>query len=526
MIAPSATAAETTRATVFLSGPMGAGKTTLARAFAARNAEASVVDLDEAIAARHGVSVSELFRTQGERAFRAMERAMVLELVAGGHDVVALGGGTVTDDETRRALLRAGVLVTLMAAPAVLAARLVGDASRPLLDADGPDRAAGLARLIALRADAYAECHATLDTSQLDVEAQLAAIARLAETRPLVMPLGARSYPIFVGAGASSEIAARSHASHVVVVCDTNTERYVPALAIGGTRVVLTPGETHKTLAAVESIWNAALGARIDRSALVLAVGGGVVGDLAGFAAATLLRGVSFAQVPTTLLAMVDASVGGKTGFDRAEGKNLIGAFHQPRFVVCDLDALGTLPEREYRSGLAEVVKAAWLTTEADVAALERDTPALVRRDPAALEPAVRRAIATKIDIVAEDEHERGRRVHLNLGHTLGHAIEAGSGYARTHGECVALGMIAALRIGIALGDASAADLARMTALLLALGLPTDLDAALVDARIETFLKADKKRDADAIRFVVPGPPGHTRLDRLTPDRILALARA
>lgn len=522
--------------TIFLSGPMGSGKTTLARAFAAQGYVSRVADLDEAIAARHGASVAEIFHTQGEPAFRAIERAMAMELANGGYGVVALGGGTVTDHATRRALLRMGTLVTLTAPVDVLAARVAGDAARPLLA--GEDPKAALTRILEARADAYAECHATVDTTEIDPTRTVPELLGLEMARVLVVPLGARSYRIYVGGGTRGEIVGeipeRIRPTSVLVVCDANTR--APAalaraaldpLGIPTHEVVLVPGETHKTLGAVERIWNAALAAHLDRNGLVLAVGGGVVGDLAGFAAATLLRGIAFAQVPTTLLAMVDASVGGKTGFDRPEGKNLIGAFHQPRFVVCDLDVLETLPAREYRSGLAEIVKAAWLTGEDDVAALEREAPMLARppRFPAVIEPAIRRAIATKIDIVSDDEHERGRRAHLNLGHTLGHAIEAAAGYTRTHGECVALGMIAALRIGIALGDATHADLARMTDLLSALGLPTQLDEALASPEVAGYLSADKKRDGDAIRFVVPGRPGAIRLEKLTPARILALAR-
>ncbi len=518
--------------TVFLSGPMGSGKSTLARALAQGK---RVVDLDAAIEARHGASVGALFSTFGERGFRVIERAMAFELLQHPPDVVALGGGTVTDREVRRALLRSGTLITLTAPIDVLVARIAGDRSRPLLERAGEDRARALAQIVEARAEAYAECHATLDTAELD-EARLVARAREIEAaRPLLMPLGARSYPIFVGHGAASFLGERVAAiapSSIVSVSDENTRTHaatvrtrVAPLGLPIVAVVLTPGETHKTLEAVEAIWDHALAARIDRRALVIAVGGGVVGDVAGFAAATLLRGIAFAQIPTTLLAMVDASVGGKTGFDRAEGKNLVGAFHQPRFVVCDLDVLRTLPERDYVSGLAEIIKAAWLTGEADVAALEHDVLALRGRDPEALAAAIRRAIATKIAIVSEDESELGIRAHLNLGHTLGHAIEAATGYARTHGECVALGLIAALRVGAALGDASAADLDRVTRLVTGLGLPTDLDAALGAGDLARFLAADKKRDATRVRFVVPGCPGRVRLESLDPERILALAR-
>lgn len=517
--------------TIFLSGPMGSGKTTLAHAFA-RKTGGRVVDLDERLVAAHGASVAELFRTRGESGFRALERAMVQEL-GGSYALVALGGGTVTDPATRRALLRDGVLITLSAPLDVLAQRLKGDTTRPLLE--GSDPRGALARWIEARKDVYAECHATLDGTLSEGEL-LAAVCALAADPPLVMPLGTRSYPIHIGAGALHRLPgelARVGPSSVLLVCDDNTRPYA-AIArahiedafVAVAEVVLAPGESNKTLASVEAIWNAALAARVDRRALVLAVGGGVVGDLAGFAAATMLRGVGFAQIPTTLLAMVDASVGGKTGFDRPEGKNLVGAFHQPRFVIADQDTLPTLADRELACGLAEVVKAAWLTGEGDVAALERDASGLVARDPKLLGAAIRRAVATKIAIVAEDEHETGSRAHLNLGHTLGHAIETASHYARSHGECVALGMIAALRIAVALGDATRGDLARMTRLLAALGLGTELDAALAQGDLAAFLAADKKRDAGQVRFVVPGAPGQVRIAKLDAAAILALAHS
>jgi len=414
----------------------------------------------------------------------------------------------------------------------VLVQRFSGDTGRPLLDGTN-DRAGVLDRIVQARADAYAECHATLDTSVMTQAQLLAAIDALVKARPLAMPLGTRTYPIHVGRGTLAERSAREldrlHASSVVVVSDENVRTYARAATERSKRraidVTLTPGEANKTLAAVETIWNAALDARVDRGALVLAVGGGVVGDLAGFAAATLLRGVAFGQIPTSLLAMVDASVGGKTGFDRAQGKNLVGAFHQPSFVIVDLDALATLPERELVSGLAEVVKSAWLTGEEDVRALEVDASALRARDGAALERAVRRSIATKIAIVAEDEHELGVRAHLNLGHTLGHAFEAASGYARTHGESVALGLVAAMRIGVALGDARAEDRDRMARLLATLGLPVDVDGALAETRVASFLASDKKRVDGTVRFVVPGRPGAVRMEKLETARIMALAR-
>lgn len=518
---------------IFLSGMMGSGKSTVARAVGARLGVAPQ-DLDARIEARVGRAIREVFRSRGEEAFRRLEAEEVQRLLATGRPtVVALGGGTVTRRETRRALLRHGTLITLEAPVAELARRTAGDTGRPLLESG--EAKGVLARLLEERAAAYAECHAAIDTAGRTPEAIADEVGAVARRRALVVPLGRRTYRVDVGAGLLEGIGERL-ARHVegalVLVTDENVDApwaravasHVEAAGRRVVRVVLTPGEPHKTIGAVERIWDAALDAGVDRGAAVLAVGGGVPGDLAGFAAATLLRGVGFAQVPTSLLAMVDASVGGKTGFDRAQGKNLVGAFHQPRFVSCDVETLSTLPDEELSAGLAEVVKAAWLDSEDAVAALERDVDAVRAREPAAVERAIRRAIRLKADVVAEDEREAGRRMVLNLGHTVGHGIEAARGYEGIrHGEAVSLGLMAAFRVAAGLGDAEAeAHGARCAALLERCGLPTDLDAHL-DERALAFVGADKKRAGDRVRFVVPGPPGRVERVPLTPERIRAL---
>jgi shikimate kinase/3-dehydroquinate synthase len=321
--------------------------------------------------------------------------------------------------------------------------------------------------------------------------------------------------------------------SSVVLVTDSNVQRArgpfietaLHPLAIEGTRVTLPPGERHKTLASASTIWDAALGAGIDRDALVLAVGGGVVGDLAGFAASVLLRGVRFLQVPTTLLAMVDASVGGKTGFDHPAGKNLVGTFHQPSGVVVDLQHLDTLPKRERLCGLAEVAKIALATDSNLLARLERDAAALARGDHGALGPVVRSAIEAKVRVVRDDERESGHRALLNLGHTVGHALEAQGGYTRwLHGEAVALGTIAEMRASEALGFTSKALVERAEALLAALGLPTKIEHAELAASWP-FVASDKKRVHGAVRLPVVTGPGLARLERV-PLEVLRRALA
>ncbi|MBX3271876.1 MAG: 3-dehydroquinate synthase [Sandaracinaceae bacterium] len=493
---------------VFLSGPMGSGKSTLGRALAQRLG-ARFVDLDERIEASTGRTVAAHFAEGGEAAFRARERDLARSLLSEPPAVVALGGGTVTDAPTRRALLEAGTLITLEAPLEVLRARIGDGAGRPL--------AGELEARLAARAGAYAECHARVATDggqEAALDAILAAMARDA----VVVPLGERSYRVaFEHRDGLAGALAPLRPTGVVVVTDDNVDGpwgRAMAEAVGArARVVLTPGEEHKTSAAVERIWDAALEAELDRGGVVVAIGGGVVGDLAGFAAATLLRGVRFVQVPTTTLAMVDSSVGGKTGFDRPQGKNLVGAFHQPAHVLVDVETLTTLPDVELRAGLAEVVKSAWLDSEDAVAALERDAEALLARDPPALRGAIKRSVALKARIVASDEREDAERRWLNLGHTVGHAIEAARGYRGVrHGEAVALGMVAAFRVAASLGDARAVEHgARAAALLARLGLPTDLDAS-AGPDVHRFVGADKKRRGDRVHFVVPGAPGEVRV--------------
>jgi shikimate kinase/3-dehydroquinate synthase len=260
-----------------------------------------------------------------------------------------------------------------------------------------------------------------------------------------------------------------------------------------------------------------------DRDAVVVGHGGGVVTDMAGFAAAVLLRGVRWVALPTTLLAMVDASVGGKTGVDLGPAKNAVGAFHQPSAVVVDTAHVATESARAYAGGLAEVVKSAAIGDAALFEALEAGADAVRAREPAMVEELVYRSVAVKAAVVARDEREAGDRALLNFGHTVGHALEAEGGFTRlTHGEAVALGMVAALRIGTALGVTDAGLAERVTALLARLGLPTDLDAQPLGAALP-FVGLDKKRRGGAIRFVLLRRLGEACLHALAPDALAPL---
>jgi 3-dehydroquinate synthase len=285
----------------------------------------------------------------------------------------------------------------------------------------------------------------------------------------------------------------------------------------------LAAGESCKTLAAIEGTCDWLAGGGYDRGAALLAIGGGATSDHAGFVAAIYLRGIAYATCPTTLLAMVDASVGGKTGVDIAAGKNLVGAFHQPRAVVADLGFLDSLPARELAAGLAEVVKAALIADAALLDTLEAHAGTAL--PAAALAKIIEAAVRVKVDVVVADEREGGRRAILNFGHTVGHAIEAASGFQLLHGEAVSLGMIAALALGVARGVTEAGLLARATALLARLGLPVDVKHRLA-ADVLDRIEVDKKRVSDAVRFVLVPRPGQAIIEGIALDDLKQQLRA
>jgi 3-dehydroquinate synthase len=347
--------------------------------------------------------------------------------------------------------------------------------------------------------------------------------------------LGARAYDVVVGLDVLDELGSRLAALGFAGRCALITSDRVAALyrgrierslALAGftTVVVEVPdGEEHKTLATLGRVLDALLGAGVERRTPVVAVGGGVIGDLAGFAAATALRGLPVVQVPTTLLAQVDAAIGGKTAVDHPVGKNLIGAFHQPRLVLADVGVLGTLPKRELRAGLAEVVKYGVIGDAGLFGRVERDPAAVLTTDPATLVPIVAACARQKAAVVAADEREeRGERAVLNFGHTVGHAVEAVTGYGRfLHGEAVAIGMVAAARVSQALGVCDAATVERIRAVLERLELPTEVPAELSRASLATAIGADKKAAAGRIRFVAVEQVGRVRLVPLAAQDIV-----
>jgi 3-dehydroquinate synthase len=328
----------------------------------------------------------------------------------------------------------------------------------------------------------------------------------------LEVKLGRRAYPILVGPGllGSQELFARhAGAAKILVVTEEAVgPLWLPRLEQGLSGrdysvCVLPGGERQKTLGSVATLIDALVGARINRDGAVLALGGGVIGDIAGFAAASYQRGIAIVQLPTTLLAQVDSAIGGKTGVNHPGGKNLIGAFHQPAAVITDTDTLSTLPERELRAGFAEIVKAALVADAAFFGWLEANGARVLARESAALAEAIRRACEIKAVIVAADEREQGQRALLNLGHTFGHAIEAGAGYGEVlHGEAVAAGIVLAAELSARTGRIPAGDARRVRAVLSAAGLPVDAPRP-GRARMLELMAMDKKVKGGQVRLVL-----------------------
>jgi shikimate kinase/3-dehydroquinate synthase len=484
-----------------LIGFMGSGKTTAARAAAeALNTEA--VDLDAELERSFGRSIERVFDEDGEAIFRAREEALTLEALARpGAMVVALGGGALGSARVRAALAQGDRRAIWMDVSPDLAWQRAHGAGRPL----ARDRQS-FERLHADREPVYAAlADATVPAERAtEMAAVLAALNGLPTGAKLFWAASASAdYPVYVGSGLVAErgfwpptVEGRRFA-----VTDEHVARqYGDRIADVERWLAVPAGEASKTLARAEAVWRALAGAGMTRADVVVAVGGGVVGDLAGFCAATYQRGVRWVQVPTTLVAQVDSAYGGKTGIDLPEAKNYVGAYHQPSAVIADPETLATLPAAELAAGYAEVLKTGLL------AGGELWERVRAGADPSSLE-IIGACVRTKLRIVAQDERDAGPRRFLNLGHTVAHALETATGYSRyRHGEAVGLGLLAALRLS---GQPALRD--EVAALLKARGLPTRLDGADPDA-VVSATAADKKRlGAGPDPFVLLDRPGKPR---------------
>ena len=532
---------------IVLVGLMGAGKSSIGRRLALR-VGLPFRDADTEIEAAARCSIAELFARYGEASFREGERRVIRRLLAGPPLVLATGGGAFMDASTRAAIRAGATSVWLRCSLQVLARRVAGRSHRPLLA--NADPVGTLATLMAQRHPTYAEADIIVDSGEdsPDVTTRnvVAALDGWRAPGRLPVRLSAASYDVVVGGNllrrAGSLLAPVLPQKRCVVVTDeTVAALHLPALLAGlgeagieAHAVVVPPGEASKSLATYGRVAGEVLEHGVERRTAVVALGGGVIGDLAGFVAASVLRGLPFVQVPTTLLAQVDSSVGGKTGINTAQGKNLLGAFHQPLIVLADTDVLATLPVRELRAGYAEIVKAGLIADRALYAWCEQNAAALLAGDAAVQAESVLRACAFKARVVADDEREEAAsdgRALLNLGHTFAHALERETGYGEglLHGEAVGLGLCLAFALSARLGVCPPGEAARVTAHVASTGLPSRVDALArrhSASALVAHMQRDKKMRDGRLAFVLVHGIGQAFTSRdVPPDAVVETLR-
>ncbi len=542
---------------VFLVGLMGAGKTTIGRILA-RKLGLRFIDSDHEIEARTGASIPWIFEIEGEQSFRRREADVIRELTAQPDLVLATGGGAILNPDNRAYLKERGTVIYLRATVNSILQRTAHDKNRPLLQTADPRKK--LEELMAARDPLYMEiADIVIDTGRPNVQSMVQSILTQLETRACVaspncvtqaepsmneestillnVELGERSYPISIGPGLLQEsmlLARHVNGDKVAIVTNTTIaplylERVEAGLRQAGkqvTAIVLPDGEEYKNWSSLMQIFDALLAAKADRKTTLIALGGGVIGDLTGYAAASYMRGIDFIQVPTTLLSQVDSSVGGKTGINHPMGKNMIGAFYQPRAVIADTSTLETLPARELSAGLAEVIKHGAIIDAAFFDWIEANIVKLMARDKGALAYAIARSCEIKSEVVRQDEREGGLRAILNFGHTFGHAIENGLGYGEwLHGEAVGCGMVMAADLSHRMGLVDAATVARMRALVVAAGLPVKAPDLGTERWLE-LMEVDKKNEGGAIKFILLKPLGAPSISNAPQELLLATLAA
>ena len=517
---------------IFLYGPPGTGKSTIAKTLA-RHLRLPFVDLDRMIEQSAGMSIAQIMEQQGESAFRDLETAALKSTVDHAFrevspkgdsvtdpsdKVIALGGGALLRDENRALAETHGTIVVLMAELGTLLNHLKSDqGKRPLLKGNLPEK---LSALLDQRGEHYASFAIPLRVDgKASVQSALEIQNRLGRLHLKAMG----EYDVFIKNGELDhlgDVLKSRNLRNPIVVTDDNIarlhgERVMLSLRNAGFHpktLTIPAGEAYKNLETIQMLWHGFLEHGLDRKSTAIALGGGVIGDLTGFAAATYMRGIPWVCVPTTMLSMVDASLGGKTGFDLPEGKNLIGSFYPPKLVLADPQVLKTLPEVEFVSGMAEVVKHGIIADLELFGLCARGLDCITDE----LEQVVKRAMAVKIKIIEEDPYEKGFRAALNLGHTVGHAVELVSKFQLRHGEAVAIGMVSEAKLAERLRLARQGLSEEIGQVLTALGLPVHIPSNLPREEIFRAMRVDKKKSANAIRFALPVDIGRVELVDIT----------
>ena len=505
---------------IVLVGLMGAGKTAIGKRLAAQLG-LPFYDADHEIERAAGMTIAEIFRTHGEAYFRAGEKRVIERLLAGGRIVLAPGGGAFMDPETRRTIRERATSIWLRCPLPVLLQRVQGRTHRPLLNSGNP--AETLARLSAERSPIYAQADIIVDGSEdplhVTTSNVINALNSYQAPHRVGVQLSQSNYDVLIGPNllrrAGALLAPVLPQPRCVIITDENVAKlHLPTLQqslteTGITHSTLTvpPGEPSKTLQTWQYLVESLLEQKVDRYTTIIALGGGVIGDLAGFTAAATLRGLPFVQIPTTLLSQVDSSVGGKTGVNTTRGKNLVGAFHQPLMVIADTATLHTLPQRELRNGYAEIVKSALIGDAAFYDWCEANGTAMLDGGDTLLAEAIARTVRFKASVVAGDEREtkpNNGRALLNLGHTFAHALEAETGYgsALLHGEAVATGLVLATHLSAQLNLCPQEDVSRIAAHIAQTGLPPRI-AGLNAEHLLAHMKQDKKMRGGKLTFIL-----------------------
>ena len=507
---------------ICLYGPSGTGKTTVGRLLA-QQLNMTWFDLDVEIEKEAGQSIETMFRILGEPVFRELESATLDQLLkADPSSVISLGGGALLNNQNRLLAESYGPVVLLSASIDTLVARLTADTVvRPLVKEDPRQR---LTDLLVRRSEHYASIGKPVVTDHLTPEEIVHEIQiRIGKFQVHGMD---KTYDILVQPGILNHLgkSLKERGIHgpAALVCDQNIEplyadrvkESLRSAGIEATKIVIAAGEENKTIQTVSVIWEGFLSAGVERGSVVIALGGGVTGDLTGFAAATYLRGVPWVNVPTSLLAMVDSSLGGKTGADLPQGKNLIGAFHAPLLVLSDPEVLSTLPPSELHSGLAETIKHGIIADQTLYDQCAAGWPQNIN-DSTEL---ISRAIAVKVEIITADPYEKGLRQSLNLGHTIGHGVEKASNYQLSHGECVAIGMIAEARLAESINIADSGLSEKLAEDFTKIGLPTKIPAELDRHEIINATLLDKKRSGKQIHFALPQRIGKVQIGLVVED--------
>ena len=508
---------------IVLTGFMGTGKTSVGKELS-RKMGYRFIDTDVLIEEREGCAISVIFKEKGENYFRKLEEEVVSVISKERDVVIATGGGVIKNRKNVENLRRKGIIVWLKASPEIILKRVMTEGGkRPLLEVEEPLNE--INKLLKERMELYTQGDTSVDTDYITPEETAEEIIEelALDAEAVTVDLGERSYEIVIGSRTIQKLGLRVkelRPSKVAVISNETIFPIYKDALLSSLReyniepeVFLIPdGEEYKDSKWVTHLHGELLKARLDRSSVLIALGGGVIGDITGFVASTYMRGIKFVQVPTTLLAQVDSSVGGKTGVNHPLGKNMIGTFYQPSLVMIDIDTLRTLPLREFYAGMAEVIKYGVIVDRDFFDFLVKNRDDIVSHGDSIVH-IIKRSCEIKAEVVSKDERESGLRAILNFGHTVGHAVETVTGYTRyLHGEAVAIGMVAAAKLAVRAGLLDKKDIKPIRDIVLLYELPVDIPNDLAIDEIISAMEIDKKVKAGKLSFILPESIGRVKI--------------